>query len=84
MHVHVGANVLLNQLNVCYILLCRGYWIADLQWSYDDLFVVCVTEQGGVCVLTRMGEPLLIRTVGHSMDMGPRLYLPVHPLIIVQ
>ena len=61
-----------------------SYSVVDMQWTSDDLFLVCVTGQGSMCVLTRLGEPILMQTRGCSMEMGPKLYLPLHPLIMVR
>ena len=63
---------------------CRSYWIADLKWTFDDLFVACIMKQGTVCILSRLGEPILLQTFGCSIEMGPKYYLPLHPLIRVQ
>ena len=63
---------------------CRQYWVADMQWTCDSLFLACILKQGTVCLLTRLGEPLLIQTFGSSVEMGPKPYLPLHPLITVR
>lgn len=67
---------------LCFIF--RYYWISDMQWTYNDLFVACVLKQGTMCVLTRLGEPALLQTIGCNLDMGPKPFLPLHPLITVR
>ena len=66
------------------VISACSYSVVDMQWTSDDLFLVCVTGQGSMCVLTRLGEPMLLHTQGCSMEMGPKLYLPLHPLIVVR
>ncbi|XP_013396199.1 protein JBTS17 isoform X2 [Lingula anatina] len=61
----------------------RSYWISDLKWTSDDLFVVCMTKQGFLCVLSRLGEPVHLQTSGCSVEMGPAQFLPLHPLISI-
>lgn len=53
-----------------------------MQWTCDNLFLACITKQGTVCLLTRLGEPVLIQTYGCSVEMGPKPYLPLHPLVM--
>lgn len=55
------------------------YWVADMSWTWDDLFLCCILESGAVCMLTRLGQPLLLCTEGNSLEMGPAYYLPLHP-----
>ncbi len=57
--------------------------MTEMQWTWDDLFVVVMTKQGSLGMLSRLGEPLLLRTYG-ELDMGPREFLPIHPLISVK
>jgi hypothetical protein len=59
----------------------RSYWITKLTWAHDDLYVVCINGQGLVGMLTRLGEPVLLYTQGLSPEMGPRFFLPLHPLM---
>lgn len=65
-------------------MFCRSYWVCEVQWTSDDLFVACMLEQGTLCIVTRLGEPLLLSTFGCSIQMGPKLFLPLHPLIMVK
>ena len=67
-----------------FVFCYRWYWVADMKWTSDDLFLVCVTKQGALAILSRLGEPLLVQTHGNSIEMGPKLFLPLHPLIVVQ
>ncbi|XP_064625487.1 uncharacterized protein LOC135486550 isoform X2 [Lineus longissimus] len=62
----------------------RSYWLADLKWTSDDLFVACISKNGSLCILTRLGEPVHIQTHGCSVELGPAPYLPLHPLITVR
>ncbi|ELU06903.1 hypothetical protein CAPTEDRAFT_147044 [Capitella teleta] len=62
----------------------RSYWVTSLQWTHDDLYLVCINGQGLVGMLTRLGEPVLLATQGLSPEIGPRFYLPLHPLSNVQ
>ena len=57
--------------------------MTEMQWTWVDLFVVVMTKQGSLGMLSRLGEPLLLRTYG-ELDMGPREFLPIHPLISVK
>ena len=61
----------------------RSFWVADMCWTHDDLFLACVLKLGSMCMLTRLGEPLLMQTYGCSVEMGPRPFLPLHPLVAV-
>ncbi|XP_078688724.1 uncharacterized protein LOC144920408 isoform X2 [Branchiostoma floridae x Branchiostoma belcheri] len=62
--------------------ILRTYWICGMRWTWDDLLLVCITKRGSVVILTRLGEPLTLTTHGCSVEMGPSLYLPLHPLIM--
>lgn len=86
---HIPAVFVFCLTLYCVTLTCdpcvgRSYWVVDVAWTHDDLYVVCVTGQGHVCILTRLGEPALTLLYGMSLDMGPRFYLPLHPLVTVQ
>lgn len=59
------------------------YWIADMAWTYDDLFLACILRSGSVCIMPRLGAPILLQTSGHSTEMGPSYFLPLHPVIII-
>ncbi|CAH1774750.1 unnamed protein product [Owenia fusiformis] len=62
----------------------RKFWITDIAWTHNDTFLVCITKHGFVCTACRGGEPVSIQSQGCSVEMGPALYLPLHPLITVQ
>ncbi|KAL8600713.1 hypothetical protein ACOMHN_057303 [Nucella lapillus] len=62
----------------------KTYWVKDVAWLCDSLFVACLLSNGSAALLSRLGEPLAIATYGCSMDMGPAYFLPLHPLISVQ
>ncbi|XP_064607182.1 ciliogenesis and planar polarity effector 1-like isoform X2 [Liolophura sinensis] len=62
----------------------RDYWIADLAWTADGLFLTFMTRHGCLGVAPRLGEPLPLQSSGCSLDMGPTYYLPLHPLIAVR
>ncbi|XP_052090443.1 uncharacterized protein LOC127727068 isoform X2 [Mytilus californianus] len=62
----------------------RNFWVSDMEWTCDSLFLACSLQNGCVCLLTRLGEPLVIQIVGKSLDMGPSHFLPLHPLLMVR
>ncbi|XP_041357450.1 uncharacterized protein LOC121374415 [Gigantopelta aegis] len=62
----------------------RWYWVCDMSWTYDSLFLACILNNGSVCLLSRLGEPLAIHTSGYNIDMGPSRFLPLHPIILIQ
>ena len=62
----------------------RTYWASDIQWTWDDLLVICILQQGSVSIIPRLGEPLVLQTFGQSIEMGPRQFLPLLPRISVQ
>ena len=55
-----------------------------MEWTHDDLLLAVINDQGSVCLVPRLGEPVLIRIHGCGIDMGPGLFLPLHPLISVE
>jgi hypothetical protein len=58
--------------------------VKDMEWTCDDLFLACITGQGSICVVPRLGEPVLIQTRGCNVEMGPKYFLPLHPLVSIQ
>ncbi|KAK7482661.1 hypothetical protein BaRGS_00026070 [Batillaria attramentaria] len=62
----------------------RQYWVSDMAWTSDSLFLACILANGSSALLSRLGEPLAITTHGCSVEMGPAYFLPIHPLITVQ
>ena len=87
-YVHPGSGTMVSaSMKGCgarEAVSASSYAVLDMEWTSDDLFLVCVTGQGSMCVLTRLGEPVLLHTQGCSMEMGPKLYLPLHPIIVVR
>ena len=63
--------------------LYRTFWIADMAWTSDGLFLVCVTKRGSLAILPRFGPPIKLIARGCSIEIGPKLFLPIHPLITV-
>ncbi|XP_077318964.1 ciliogenesis and planar polarity effector 1 isoform X2 [Lithobates pipiens] len=59
----------------------RSYWVADLSWTTDSLFLACVLKRGSLLLLTRLGELLTLTTSGCSVEFGPAEFIPLHPLI---
>ncbi|CAC5367073.1 JBTS17 [Mytilus coruscus] len=39
----------------------RNFWVSDMEWTCDSLFLACSLRNGCVCLLTRLGEPLVIQ-----------------------
>ena len=62
----------------------RSYWVSDMAWLADGLLLACMTKRGSLVILSRFGRPLKLVTHGHSLDMGPAVFLPLHPLITVR
>uniref|UniRef100_A0A7M4FC75 Ciliosis and planar polarity effector complex subunit 1 n=1 Tax=Crocodylus porosus TaxID=8502 RepID=A0A7M4FC75_CROPO len=59
----------------------RSYWVADMSWTHNSLFLVCMLKRGSFLLLTRMGELLTSVTSGCSIEFGPAEFIPLHPLI---
>lgn len=62
----------------------RHYWIQDLNWMFNDLYLAGITKHGAIFLVSRLGQPLLIHAIGKEINMGPALYLTLHPLIIIR
>ncbi|GAB1606547.1 ciliogenesis and planar polarity effector 1-like [Argonauta hians] len=60
------------------------YWISSMKWTHNNLFIVCILNSGSVCIISRLGEPIYLRTNGFSHEMGPAFFLPIHPVIIIR
>jgi hypothetical protein len=56
----------------------------DLNWMYNDLYLVGITKHGALFVITRLGNPILIHATGTEMSIGPALYITLHPLIVIK
>ncbi|KAL4235812.1 hypothetical protein ACF0H5_004202 [Mactra antiquata] len=80
-------TVLVNGLKNCGVSsvdkIGRQYWVADLAWTSDNLFLACILKNGSVCLVPRLGDPVAIQTNGCSVNMGPAYYLPLHPAVFV-
>ncbi|KAG8456701.1 hypothetical protein GDO86_002473, partial [Hymenochirus boettgeri] len=61
--------------------LIRSYWVGDMSWSADSLFLACLLKRGALMLLTRLGEILTLTTFGCSVEFGPAEFIPLHPLI---
>lgn len=61
----------------------RTFWIADMSWTSDGLLLVCITKRGGMFILPRFGPPITLIARGCSIEIGPKLFLPLHPLITI-
>uniref|UniRef100_A0A8C3YCX1 Ciliosis and planar polarity effector complex subunit 1 n=1 Tax=Catagonus wagneri TaxID=51154 RepID=A0A8C3YCX1_9CETA len=61
--------------------LIRSYWVGDISWTHDSLFLACVLKRGSLILLTCQGELLTLITFGCSIEFGPAEFIPLHPLI---
>lgn len=62
----------------------RHYWIQELKWSYDDLYLIGITKHGSIFITSRLGHPLLIQSQSQDMNLGPALFITLHPFIIIK
>ncbi|XP_048224198.1 ciliogenesis and planar polarity effector 1 [Perognathus longimembris pacificus] len=61
--------------------LLRSYWVGDISWTHNSLFLACVLKRGSLVLLTCLGELLTLVTFGCSIELGPAEFIPLHPLI---
>ncbi|XP_072461893.1 ciliogenesis and planar polarity effector 1 isoform X3 [Notamacropus eugenii] len=61
--------------------LIRSYWVGDISWTHDSLFLACVLKRGSLVLLSCLGELLTLVTFGCSIEFGPAEFIPLHPLI---
>ncbi|XP_058026096.1 ciliogenesis and planar polarity effector 1 isoform X4 [Ahaetulla prasina] len=61
--------------------LIRSYWISDMSWTPDSLFLVCMLKRGSLIIMTCLGELMTLITYGCSVEFGPAEFIPLHPLI---
>ncbi|XP_054439973.1 ciliogenesis and planar polarity effector 1 [Pteronotus mesoamericanus] len=61
--------------------LVRSYWVGDISWTHDSLFLACMLKRGSLLLLTCQGELLTLTTFGCSIEFGPAEFIPLHPLI---
>ncbi|XP_074851741.1 ciliogenesis and planar polarity effector 1 [Carettochelys insculpta] len=59
----------------------RSYWVGDMSWTPNSLFLACMLKRGSLLLLTCMGELLTMITAGSSIEFGPAEFIPFHPLI---
>ncbi|KAF2984647.1 hypothetical protein EK904_012568 [Melospiza melodia maxima] len=59
----------------------RSYWVGDMSWTPDSLFLACMLKRGCLVLLTCMGELLTLIASGCSVEFGPGQFIPFHPLI---
>ncbi|KAM5260741.1 ciliogenesis and planar polarity effector 1 isoform 3-T4 [Hipposideros larvatus] len=70
-----------NKNSVVPATLIRSYWVGDISWTHDSLFLACVLKRGSLVLLTCHGELLTLITFGCSIEFGPAEFIPLHPLI---
>ncbi|XP_010294534.1 PREDICTED: uncharacterized protein C5orf42 homolog, partial [Phaethon lepturus] len=58
----------------------RSYWVGDMSWTPDSLFLACMLKRGSLILLTCTGELLTLITSGCSVEFGPAEFIPFHPL----
>ena len=63
---------------------CRHYWIANMEWSYDDLLLIVLTKIGCLAVLSRLGEPIFISTKGHGVNFTASRFLALLPKVVLR
>uniref|UniRef100_A0A8C3V6X9 Ciliogenesis and planar polarity effector 1 n=1 Tax=Catharus ustulatus TaxID=91951 RepID=A0A8C3V6X9_CATUS len=49
----------------------RSYWVGDMSWTPDSLFLACMLKRGCLILLTCMGELLTLIASGCSVEFGP-------------
>ncbi|XP_016160307.1 PREDICTED: uncharacterized protein C5orf42 homolog [Ficedula albicollis] len=59
----------------------RSYWVGDMSWTPDSLFLACMLKRGCLILLTCMGELVTLIASGCSVEFGPAQFIPFHPLI---
>jgi len=69
---------------VIVVYVYRSCWVVDMQWTHDDLLLAIINAQGSISLVPRLGEPVLIQTHGCGIDIGPKLFLPLLPVVSVQ
>nr|XP_044988091.1 ciliogenesis and planar polarity effector 1 [Jaculus jaculus] len=70
-----------NKSPVVPATLTRSYWVGDISWTHDSLFLACVLKRGSLILMTCLGELLTLITFGCSIEFGPAKFIPLHPLI---
>nr|XP_032826472.1 ciliogenesis and planar polarity effector 1-like [Petromyzon marinus] len=59
----------------------RSYWVSDASWLSGDALLACMLKRGALLLVSRLGEPLSLSTHGCSVEFGPALFIPLHPLV---
>ncbi|XP_061421425.1 ciliogenesis and planar polarity effector 1-like [Lethenteron reissneri] len=59
----------------------RSYWVSDASWLSGDALLACMLKRGALLLVSRLGEPLTLSTHGCSVEFGPALFIPLHPLV---
>nr|XP_055223890.1 ciliogenesis and planar polarity effector 1-like isoform X1 [Gorilla gorilla gorilla] len=70
-----------NVVRDCSKSSSRSYWVGDISWTHDSLFLACMLKRGSLVLLTCQGELLTLITCGCSIEFGPAEFIPLHPLI---
>lgn len=55
--------------------------IKDFVWSFDDQFVVGLTNRGALFFVHRFGGQINLMTTGECIAQGPTPFVIIHPLI---
>jgi hypothetical protein len=67
-----------------FFICIRTWWVSDLAWTTDSLLLIGITRNGALFITTKVGEPIKLITTGYGMDLGPSLFLSLHPRISVK
>ncbi|XP_028394275.1 uncharacterized protein LOC114518472 [Dendronephthya gigantea] len=62
----------------------RTWWVSDISWTTDSLLLIGITRNGALFITSKLGEPVKLVTTGHGMNLGPSLFLSLHPRITVK
>lgn len=71
----IQCSILTSSLNE------NDIFINDIIWSYDDQFLIGLTNRGALFFLHRFGTQLNLITSGECITQGPSLFVIIHPLI---
>jgi hypothetical protein len=55
--------------------------INDIHWSFNDQFVIGLTDRGRLFFLHRFGSQVNLMTKGDCISQGPARFVIIHPLI---
>ncbi|CAD5125674.1 DgyrCDS13876 [Dimorphilus gyrociliatus] len=61
-----------------------NFWICELEWNHDNIYVVGALKNGSLFVSSRFGRLINIETSGCSIIMGPKPFLALHPRIALK